>query len=203
MNDARTRLKGIVRSTPWLMRALRAVRDAGIPEGYVCSGAIRNATWDALHGYSAPSFLADVDVCYFDPNDLSEKAEKEYGERLSRLEPDVPWDVKNQAAVHLWFHKVFGHFVEPLCSMAEAVSTWPEPAVCVAVRLRVDDDLELIAPLGLEDLMGMKVRRNPIRVSVETYRYRLESKRYTQRWPMVRVLEHGHSRKTTAPDGCA
>ena len=84
LGDLETRLRRIVRSTPWLMRALRAVRDAGIPEGYVCSGAIRNATWDALHGYSTPSFLADVDVGYFDPNDLSEKAEKEHGAETYR-----------------------------------------------------------------------------------------------------------------------
>ena len=128
---------------------------------------------------------------------------KDYAKRLRKLEPDLPWDVKNQAAVHLWFHKVFGHSVEPLRSMADAVSTWPEPAVCVAVRLRENNDLEVIAPLGLDDLMEMKVRRNPRRVSAETYRYRVESKRYTQRWPMVRVLEQDGLCKRTASDGRA
>ena len=71
-------LREIVRGTPWLMRALRAVNDIEIPEGYVCSGAIRNAVWDALHHYSEPSFLADIDVGYYDSGDLSEASEAEY-----------------------------------------------------------------------------------------------------------------------------
>ena len=97
-------------------------------------------------------------------------------------------DVKNQAAVHLWFHEVFGHRVEPLTSIEHAVSTWPEPATCVAVRLRADERLDIVAPLGLADLFDMVVRRNPARVSVETYRQRVEQKRYTERWPKVRVI---------------
>ena len=181
-------LKAIAHETAWLMRALRAVRAVDIPNGYVCSGAIRNAVWDALHNYSQSSFLADVDVGYFDAQDLSEASETEYERRLKEVEPELPWDVKNQAAVHLWFHKVFGHTVDPLTSMEDSASTWPEPAVCVALRLDTDDHLEVIAPLGLDDLFGMVVRRNPRRVSAETYRDRVREKRYTERWPMVRVV---------------
>lgn len=182
------RLKQIAFGTPWLMRALNAVREVSIPEAYIGSGAIRNAVWDALHGYKEPSFLADIDVPYFDTDDLSEDSEKRYEERLARLEPDPPWDVKNQAAVHLWFHKVFGHPVEQITSMEDAVSTWPERCVCVAVRIDLNDDLQIIAPFGLDDLFGMKVRRNPRRVSLETYDHRLRTKRYDERWPLVQVL---------------
>ena len=98
------------------------------------------------------------------------------------------WDVKNQAVVHLWFHKVFGHEVEPLRSMRDAVATWPETAVAVAVSLREDDAVAVNAPLGLEDLFSMVVRRNPRRVSVETYRKRVADKMYMTRWPRVRVV---------------
>ena len=73
--------------------------------------------------------------------------------------------------------------------MRDAVLTWPETALTVAVRLRVDDTIEVIAPLGLDDLFSMVVRRNPRRVSVETYRERIAEKRYLQRWPRVRI-EH-------------
>ena len=107
------------------MGALRAVRSVGPPGACIGSGATRNAVWDALHGYTTPSFLADVDVPYFDPNDLSEATEENYEERLKALRPEFTWDVKNQAAVHLWFHKVFGDRVEPLLSMRDAAATWP------------------------------------------------------------------------------
>jgi hypothetical protein len=47
----------------------------------------------------------------------------------------------------------------------------------------------VIAPHGLADLFAMVVRRNPARVSVETYRRRVASRRYTQRWPRVTVVD--------------
>ena len=176
------------------MGALRAVRSVAPPEAYIGSGAIRNAVWDALHGFSEPSYLADVDVAYFDPEDLLEATEKRYERRLQGLRPDLTWDVKNQAAVHLWFHKVFGHEVEPLHSMREAVATWPETALAVAVGLRADGIITIEAPLGLDDLFAMVVRRNPKRVSVETYERRIAEKNYSSRWPKVRnVHDNGAS----------
>ena len=181
-------MRRILSDTPWFMRALHALRSVSPPEAYIGSGAIRNAVWDALHGYSEPSFLADVDVAYFDPGDLSEASEKRFEQRLDKLEPDLTWDVKNQAAVHLWFHKLFGHEVEPLHCMEDAVGTWPETALTVAVRLQPDETIAIMAPLGLDDLFSMVVRRNPRRVSIETYEQRLAEKNYSLRWPKVRVM---------------
>ena len=171
------------------MDALRAVRSVGPPDACIGSGAIRNAVWDALHAYSTPSFLADVDVPYFDPSDLTEATEKRFAKQLNELRPELTWDVKNQAAVHLWFHKVFGHEVEALHSMRDAVATWPETALAVAVSLRPDDAIAVTAPLGLEDLFSMVVRRNPRRVSVETYRKRIAEKMYKKRWPRVQIVD--------------
>ena len=171
------------------MDALRAVRSVAPPEACIGSGAIRNAVWDALHSYSTPSFLTDVDVPYFDPDDLSETTEQRYEKQLGALRPELTWDVKNQAAVHLWFHKVFGHEVEPLRSMRDAIATWPETALAVTIGLRSDDSITITAPLGLDDLFSMVVRRNPRRVSVETYRKRIAEKAYSRRWPRVRIVQ--------------
>ncbi|MDD9999996.1 MAG: nucleotidyltransferase family protein [Rhodospirillaceae bacterium] len=181
-------LTRIIMDTPWFMRALCAVRSVAPPEACIGGGAIRNAVWDALLGHAEPSFLADVDVAYFDPNDLSEVTEKRFESRLKALEPDLTWDVKNQAAVHLWFHNVFGHEVAPLRSMRDAVATWPETALAVAVGLQADGTITIEAPLGLHDLFAMVVRRNPRRVSVETYEQRIVEKNYLDRWPRVRIV---------------
>ena len=186
--DLEQSLRRIIRNTPWFMRALRVVRSVAPPEACIGSGAVRNAVWDALHGYPEPSFLADVDVPYFDPDDVSEASEKRYERRLEALKPDLTWDAKNQAAVHLWFHTVFGHEVEPLRSMRDAVATWPETALAVTVGLREDGTIAITAPLGLEDLFARVVRRNPRRVSIETYERRIAQKKYPNRWPRVRIV---------------
>jgi hypothetical protein len=90
--------------------------------------------------------------------------------------------------VHRWFESYFGHPVEPLLSLEDAVATWPEFATSVGISLGAQDHIEVIAPLGLDDLFAMRIQRNPRRVSLETYRARVQRKRYTARWPQVTVV---------------
>jgi hypothetical protein len=183
----RERVEEILRSTPWFMEALAAAREVDAPDWLIGAGALRTAVWDRLHGFDEPTELADIDLVFFDPADLSAERERGVEDALRVELPAAPWDAKNQAAVHLWFPDKFGYEVEPLRSTGEAVATWPETATCVAVRLTSDDRFQLVAPYGLDDLLGLVHRRNPARVSVEEYERRLRTKRIAERWPRVRL----------------
>jgi uncharacterized protein len=187
MADNAARLEEIVRSTPWLMDALAAAREVAAPDWLIGAGAVRTAVWDRLHGYAQPTGLADVDLAFFDPDDLSEQREAAIERHLRALLP-VEWDAKNQARVHLWYAGRFGYEVPPLGSTADAVATWPETSTAVGLRLTDDDRLVVVAPLGLDDLLGMVHRRNPRRVSVGEYERRLEGKRIAERWPRATIV---------------
>lgn len=189
MNELEERLRDLARRSFWLASALRAVRDQGLASWCIGAGAVRNLVWDALHDYPTPTHLADVDVAYFDATDLTPERDAEIQYRLRSALPGTPWEVTNQAAVHHWFEGHFGHTVEPLHSLHEAVASWPEYATCVGLTLNEDDSIGVIAPHGLDDLFGCIVRRNPTRVSLATYRQRVEQKNYASRWPKVRVVE--------------
>jgi hypothetical protein len=183
-----SRFEAIVRDTPWLMEALRAARDVDAPDWLLCAGAPRNAVWDRLHGFTSPSPLADIDVGFFDAADLTPARDAAVTDALRERLPSAPWQAKNQAAVHLWYEARFGYPVEPFACTADAVATFPETAVCVGVRLEPDDSLLVVAPYGLDDLLGLVHRHNPTRASVEIYEGRLASKRITERWPRVTVV---------------
>jgi hypothetical protein len=180
-----SRLVAIARATPWFMQALAQVRSLRLHTWCVGAGAVRNLVWDALHESATASALADINVAHFDADDLSAELQLQ----LQSMAPATPWEVTNQAGVHLWFEEHFGHAVAPLRSLEEAVASWPEYATAVGLRLDDDDRLHVIAPYGLEDLFAMVVRRIPVRVSVETYRRRVASKRHAQRWPRVTIIE--------------
>lgn len=180
------RVTALVRDTPWFMAALRAGRGLGLARWCIGAGALRNLVWDALHGQPR-SELADVDLAYFCSLDFSPARDAALQCRLAQALPGLPWEVTNQAGVHLWFEACFGHAVEPLASLEDAVASWPEPATAVGVWLDERDALHVIAPHGLADLLGMRIRRNPVRVSVQTYGERCASKRYAEHWPRVVV----------------
>lgn len=180
------RLTALVRATPWFMAALRAGRALGLAQWCIGAGALRNLVWDALHG-QPPSALADVDFAFFCAADAGAERDAALQQRLAARCPDLPWEVTNQAGVHRWFEAHFGHAVEPLRSLEDAIASWPEPCTAVGVWLDARDEVQVIAPLGLDDLLGLRVRHNPRRASVETYRARCAGKRYAERWPRVVV----------------
>jgi len=188
VTDLPGRLESLVRSTPWLLEALRAARDVDPPDWLVGGGVLRDLVWDRLHGRSRPAPPRDVDLAFFDPARLDRARDAEVEAALATRLPGVPWDAKNQAAVHTWYDRVFGGQVTPLRSAADGVATWPETATAVAVRLHPNDQLEVVAPCGLQDLFGLVCRRNPRRVTVDHYRRRVRDKHVAERWPGVEII---------------
>jgi hypothetical protein len=188
--DRAAELVSILQRSEWFTAVLRAVATVDPPDWCVGAGVLRDVVWGTrfTDGFESAN-VKDVDVVFFDPLDLRSERDRAVEESLRSVWPEVPWDAKNQAAVHLWYPHRFGFEVEPVGSIAEAVGTWPEFATAVAVRLDARDGLEIIAPFGLDDLLDGVWRHNPCRASVDEYRRRLESKQPHRRWPGIQVIE--------------
>ena len=182
------RLRDLLHRAPVLMEALRVARDVGPSDWLIAAGAIRDAVWDDLHGRPLTAMPRDVDVAFFDTSDLTPDGDRRVEEALRERAPHLPWQARNQAAVHLWYPRRFGIEVQPFRSCAEAIETFPETASCVGVRLLVDDDMLVVAPHGLDDLFACVCRHNPARVSARFYERRVGEKGWRDRWPRMRYL---------------
>jgi uncharacterized protein len=182
-------LERVIHAEPWFVRVLETVRATQLPDAWVGAGVIRDLVWGAASGGFDPAGVADVDVAFFDPDDLSPERDARAQAELVRRAPDLPWEATNQAAVHTWYAAYFGGGeVAPLHSTAEGVATWPETATAVAVRLADNGRLEICAPYGLDDLLGLVWLPNGRRVSPDVAARRLREKAPTLRWPGVRVV---------------
>jgi uncharacterized protein len=181
-------LTQLIQATPWLMAILETVRRCNPPDWLVGAGVMRNLVWDHLHQYQTPTPLADIDVIFFDPQDVRPERDRLVQQQLAQHLPHVPWEATNQAAVHLWYEDEFGFSVPALHSSEEAVGTWPETATSVAVRLLSTGEIYIVAPCGLSDLFNMVWRRNPCRATREQFIQRLHSKHILRKWPHVQVL---------------
>lgn len=184
------RLLTILYGHPWFMRTLDAVSDLDLPYGCIGGGSIRSIVFDYLDGKSTSTAIRDVDVVYFDSSELLTYKDKEYEYKniLESHMPNIPWDVKNQATVHLWFHEKFGHEVSPVNCIEDSIATWPETCTAITVTKFDKDKYKVCAPCGLEDLFGMIIRRNPIRCRMETYNDRISSRQYNQCWKSVKII---------------
>jgi hypothetical protein len=187
------RLAAILRRASLLMVALHAARDVDAPDWLLGAGAIRDVVWDALHHRALDAPPRDVDVAFFDPSDLTPERDERVEEALRTRASVLPWEAKNQAAVHLWYPRRFGFEVPPLRSSADGIATFPEIATCVGVRLLADDDLLVVAPHGLGDLLACVCRHNQSRVSARFYERRVAEKGWLERWPKLRYVPPGET----------
>lgn len=200
MSDAqKNQLIDLIRSDHAMVETLAAVYELALPDGWIAAGFVRNRVWDQLHGYGKPTPLNDIDVVYFDPSCLEEGAEKQFEARLRERLPDRPWSVKNQARMAL----VNGD--QPYGDTADALEHWCETPTPIGVRFAVDarpaadagletiSRLEVIAPLGLDDLFDLIVRPTPFArkhpPKLQQYRERMAKKNWPGIWPGIRVLE--------------
>jgi hypothetical protein len=166
-----------------MMRLLLSVEELDLPDCWIGAGFIRNGIWDALHG-RAPNcaLLNDVDVVFFDRANASPASDVAIEDRLAARSPNLPWSVKNQARMHLRNGEA------PYRNTAAAIARWPETATAVAVRL-LQGRLELLAPHGLEDLIGLTVRPTPAFARrPEAFARRLRAKNWLARWPRLRIV---------------
>jgi hypothetical protein len=183
----------IVRGSDRLMWILETVRDCDPPNWLLGGGVLYKLVWNRLHGYPETAYIEDVDVVFYDPGDLSPEREQAVERDLSARRPDVPWEAKNQAAVHLWYEKKFGYAVPPLHPSEEGIGANPGIATAVGVRLLADGSLYVAGPPGLSDLFELVLRRNPRRVTPELFRRWVAEKGVRERYPKVRVTEGARS----------
>lgn len=181
------KLSEIICSNDWLMTVLRNVQKCKLPDWFVSAGTIRSIVWDNLHGYKESTPIKDIDVIFYDSNDLNSERERNAEERLNKLMPSEKWDVKNQAAVHLWFKDVFGYETMPLKSSEDGIKRWNSTSI--GIRLQSNEEIYIAAPYGLTDLFEMKLRRNSKYIPKELFIRKVKERRIEEIWPMVVIVE--------------
>ena len=181
------RLAEILWASPLLDTLFRRWPDIGLPDGWLSGSAITQAVWNAAFGFPQNHGLADLDLVYFDPDDLTEAREVARGAQVRALFPDLPiWiDAKNEARVHLWYERTFGSAIEPYRSIGEAISTFPTTAAAVAVRPGAAG-LEIFAPFGLSDLLACIVRANRTQITQALYDRKIA--RWRELWPDLSII---------------
>ena len=174
---------GWIRSDSRRMAMLRAVARLGLPDCWIGAGFVRNLVWDRLHGYARATPLNDIDVLFFDPLDRSRATEQALEARLLQAMPGEPWSVRNQARMHRRNKDA------PYRSTGHALMFWAETPTAVAVGLR-GGRLALIAPFGIDDLVGLTVRPTPrFRHKMAVYRARVAGKDWPALWPKLTISE--------------
>jgi hypothetical protein len=158
-----------------------------LPDCWLVAGCLAQTVWNDAFGLPATHGISDIDLVYFDGQDLSAETEAGHAVRLRTLFADLGlWiDVKNEARVHLWYAEKFGNVLAPYVSTEDAIATFPTTATAVGVQPRADG-LHVFAPYGLTDLLGLIVRPNKKQITQAIYDAKV--KKWQARWPDLRIV---------------
>ncbi len=172
-----------IASDPDRMAVLRTAMGLGLPDCWIGAGFVRNPIWDRLHGHEVCANFNDVDVIYFDRENIAAASDAAHEVRLRQTMPGVPWSVLNMARMHIPTGD------PPYRSTIHGIRFWPEIATAIAVRIDADDALVMAAPFGIDDLLGLRVRPTPAAREhhAEVYRRRLAKKNWPARWPRLQI----------------
>ncbi|WP_032095696.1 MULTISPECIES: nucleotidyltransferase family protein [unclassified Alteromonas] len=193
----------IIQADSQRMSCLHALQQLALPQGYLGAGFLRNAIWDFLHQKSTPTPLKDVDVIYFDANDTQRAKDTFYEMQLNEVLPQVKWQVKNQARMHV----LHGH--APYKNCEEAISYWIEKETCLAIALSTVDSValsasasakarlsssfetagpfDILAPYGLQANFAGTISINPKYPRPDVFNERVQKKRWCEIWPTLTV----------------
>lgn len=176
------RLLQMIESDSQMMAVLSIVRDLNLKDGWIGAGFVRNKVWNELHNLPNP-LTTDIDVIYFDIENAESHFNEQIEKELIEKHPHLQWSVKNQAKMHIRN----GH--SSYTSTENAISYWPETAI--AMRLNSENQLECLAPYGLDDLFNLVVAPTP-KTNAATYNSRLKAKAWQQKWKNLKVFSQLH-----------
>ena len=159
------------------------------PQAYLAAGVIRNLVWSVQHQQAYEIKGTEIDVVYFDQavGTSWHLEQQQLTLALQAAFPENDWDVVNQAYVHQWYTTDQGLEIAAYTSLAQALACWPETATAIAVALDDDEQFKIVAPFGLQDLMQLRLRWNDTLVSHETFLQRVQSKKFLEKWPKLKL----------------
>lgn len=169
----------LVEADAWMMEILQAVSTLHLPDWWVCAGFVRSKIWDTLHGFAVRTPLPDVDVVYYDPDNPDEQVEKQWERQLRRMNPAIPWSVKNEARMHL----VNG--LPPYTSTVDAISKFPETATALGLALDERNQVVLAAPHGIADVVNLRLKPTPFFADTEEGAAIFERRMATKNWQSI------------------
>ncbi len=177
----------IVTEDPDLSALLVRLRDSGLPDAWLSSGAIYGTVWNVLTGRPRRHGIKDYDIIYFDGSDLSWEGEDREIRRVSALMASLglPVEIRNQARVHLWYRHRFGADYPMLRHATESLDYYASRTHAVAVRAG-PQGIEIRAPFGLEPVFAMRMEPNTVLPNAASHREK--AARAQVNWPELTVV---------------
>lgn len=190
--DPQGRFLAAVSQNQTLLALLDRLAILQLPDAWIAGGSLFQTAWNVLDGLPPSRGIQDYDIFYFDAQDLSRDGEEAINLHAAARFADLccKVDLRNQARVHLWYQQEFGVAgYEPLTRSTDGIDRFLAVCCMVALRRGEGGEMELYAPLGVEDILSRTMRPNPWFRGAPRSAYDAKAGRWRGLWPTLTIVD--------------
>lgn len=152
----------ILKQNKNLMVMLDYISELNLPNFYIAAGSVFQTIWNYYDGRDLNFGIKDIDVIYYNNDDLSVEKDIEYYNLISKYAKsknlDYEIDVSNEARMHLWQMKHNqGKKIKQYQNSEDAISKWIATVHAIGIT-KENDEIKVYAPYGLSDIFSKTIR---------------------------------------------
>lgn len=162
MNDQLEMFISILEKNKELMAMLDYISELNLPNFYIAAGSVFQTIWNYYDNRELNYGIKDIDVIYFNNNDLSVEKDLEYYNIINNYAKSKGFnyeiDVSNEARMHLWkMEHNQGENIEPYKNSEDAISKWIATVHAIGIT-KENNQIKVYAPYGLSDIFSKTIR---------------------------------------------
>lgn len=151
----------ILKENKELMSMLNYIEKLNFPNFYIAAGSVFQTIWNYYDNKPLNYGIKDIDVIYFNKDDLSVERDLEYYKKIKEYSETSGYnyeiDVSNEARMHLWKKEKFHIEIEPYTSSEDAIDKWIATVHAIGIT-KVYNQIKIYAPYGLSDIFSRTIR---------------------------------------------
>ena len=105
--------------------------------------------------------IKDIDIIYYDPNNLSKESEKKLEnkiiEHFKALNLNYEFDIHNEARMHLWKKENENKDINQYKNSEDAIDQWIATVHSIGIT-KENDNIKVYAPYGLSDIFSKTIK---------------------------------------------
>lgn len=144
-----------------LMCILNYICDLELPNFYIAAGSVFQTIWNFYDGVSLNNGIKDIDIIYYDSNNLSKSDEQELEDKIvthfSEVGLSYEFDIHNEARMHLWKKENENKNIGQYLNSEDAIDKWIATVHAVGIT-KSNGVIKVYAPYGLSDIFSRTIR---------------------------------------------
>ncbi len=191
LNDQLETLITILKKNNELMDVLNYIDSLKLPNYYIAAGSVFQTIWNYYDNNDLNYNIKDIDVIYYDDNDLSVEIDIKYYDLINDYCKSKNYtyeiDVSNEARMHIWKKEKYNIDVEPYINSEDAIDKWIATVHAIGIT-KENNDIKVYAPYGLSDIFSRTIR--PIKHKYNTKEiYDKKATNWNSRFDNLNIIE--------------